>query len=98
MKAIIYVALALATVSTASAQTHVRGYVRKDGTYVAPHVRSAPNNSTYDNYNTKGNVNPYTGQAGTQNPTPSFPTYRAPAYPSYQPPKVKTCPLGTYPC
>lgn len=25
---------------------HVRGYVRKDGTYVAPHYRNAPNSSS----------------------------------------------------
>lgn len=44
----------------------VRGYTRKDGTYVAPHVRSAPNKTKNDNYSTQGNVNPYTGQRGTK--------------------------------
>lgn len=33
----------------AVAQVQVRGHTRSDGTYVAPHTRSAPNNSTYDN-------------------------------------------------
>jgi len=28
----------------------VKGYYRKDGTYVAPHVRSSPNNTVTDNY------------------------------------------------
>jgi hypothetical protein len=44
----------------------VRGYTRKDGTYVAPHMRSAPDGTTSNNWSTKGNVNPYTGQAGTK--------------------------------
>lgn len=49
----------------ASAHGGVRGYVRKDGTYVAPYQRTAPNGTINDNYSTKGNVNPYTGKAGT---------------------------------
>lgn len=47
---------------------YVQGYERSNGTYVAPHYQSNPNNSTDDNYGTRGNVNPYTGQAGTRNP------------------------------
>lgn len=43
----------------------VDGYFRKDGTYVAPHYRSAPNSTPWDNWSTKGNVNPYTGKPGT---------------------------------
>jgi len=35
----------------------VRGYTRRDGTYVQPHVRSAPNSTRLDNFSTKGNVN-----------------------------------------
>jgi TPR repeat protein len=51
----------------ADAAVHVGGYTRKNGTYVAPHYRSAPNHTKADNYSTKGNVNPYTGKAGTKN-------------------------------
>ena len=29
---------------------HVRGYYRKDGTYVQPYVRSSPNSEKWDNY------------------------------------------------
>lgn len=54
--------------TTAYAQVHVNGYTRSNGTYVAPHERSAPNSTTYDNYSTKGNTNPYTGQPGTKSP------------------------------
>ena len=50
------------------ADVHVNGYVKKDGTYVAPHYRSSPNSSFDDNWSTKGNVNPYTGEEGSLNP------------------------------
>lgn len=56
------------------ADTYVRGYTRSNGTYVAPHYRSNSNGSTLDNYSTKPNINPYTGQMGTK-----------PAYPSTTP-------------
>ena len=42
--------------------------MRKDGTYVQPHHRTAPDNNRLNNYSTQGNVNPYTGQMGTVNP------------------------------
>ncbi len=61
--------LALTWASHADARgVRVSGYVKKDGTYVAPHYRSAPNRSTLDNYSTRGNYNPYTGQAGKKDP------------------------------
>lgn len=44
----------------------VNGYVRDNGTYVAPSYATNPNNTRSDNYSTKGNVNPYTGKAGTR--------------------------------
>ena len=50
------------------ADVFVNGYTRSDGTYVAPHYRTSPNNTIRDNYSTKGNVNPYTGKNGTVNP------------------------------
>lgn len=74
----------------AFAQTRVRGYVRQNGTYVAPHYRSSPNSSTYDNWSTRGNTNPYTGQAGTQSP---YTQSRTRSYtPSYTPPCYYNCP------
>src|SRR6266566_2312467 len=45
---------------------HVKGYFLSDGTYVQPHMRSAPD-SSYNN-KTQPNVNPYTGQQGTRQP------------------------------
>ena len=56
-------------VSVAVADTYVRGYYRKDGTYVRPHYRSSPDSSYNNNWSVKPNVNPYTGRPGTMNPT-----------------------------
>lgn len=60
--------LALVLPACAMADESVRGYIRSDGTYVAPHHRSSANNNPYDNYSTQGNRNPYTGQQGTVDP------------------------------
>jgi hypothetical protein len=67
-------AIAGMTVSASAGDTYVNGYFRNDGTYVQPHYRSAPDSSTYNNYSTQGNQNPYTGQSGTRNPD-----YQAPS-------------------
>lgn len=48
------------------ADVWVNGYTRKDGTQVKGHWRSSPNGSKADNWSTKGNVNPYTGEVGTK--------------------------------
>jgi len=45
---------------------HVNGYFRSNGTYVQPHYRTAPDHNFYNNWSTKGNVNPYTGKVGTK--------------------------------
>lgn len=52
----------------AIADTYVRGYTRRDGTYVNGYYRSSPNHTRLDNYSTRGNYNPYTGKTGTVNP------------------------------
>ena len=52
--------------------TRVRGYTNSRGTYVAPHYRSAPNRTRFDNYSTKGNHNPYTGKKGYASPYKSY--------------------------
>ena len=72
-KLILATLLAIAGASSAvQADVYVHGYTRSDGTYVAPHYRSSPNSSTYDNWSTRGNVNPYTGKIGTRSPEPSY--------------------------
>lgn len=45
-----------------------RGYIKKDGTFVAPHQSSNPNHTQRDNWSSKGNTNPYTGKDGTREP------------------------------
>lgn len=61
----------------------VKGYYRKDGTYVAPYHRSSPDNTVKNNYDYEGNTNPYTGAVGDNhyrsNPTSEY--YE----PNYQP-------------
>lgn len=49
-------------------QVYVKGYYRKDGTYVQPHYRTNPNSSPYDNYSYPGNYNPHTGNTAGGNP------------------------------
>ena len=57
------------TYSEAKGGSHSRsGYVKRDGTYVAPSRATNPNSTKMDNWSTKGNVNPYTGKAGTKAP------------------------------
>jgi hypothetical protein len=68
MRYFIFGLAALVVSASVSAQVHVRGYTTKNGTYVAPHYRSAPDGNPYNNYSTRGNINPYTGQPGTKNP------------------------------
>ena len=50
--------------SKSSSDVYVKGYTRSDGVYVKPHYRSAPNGTNRDNFSTKGNTNPYTGEKG----------------------------------
>ena len=45
---------------------YVKGYYKSNGTYVSGYYRTVANNTVTDNYTTKGNINPYTGQKGTR--------------------------------
>lgn len=71
--------VACAIVLPASAQNYVKPHVRKDGTYVEGHYRTRPNSTVDDNYSTRGNYNPYTGQSGTEPRSYERP-YHAPSY------------------
>lgn len=68
MKRMIILALAVLSIvaflATAYADVRVRGYYRSNGTYVAPHYRSDPDGSCWNNWSTYPNVNPYTGRRG----------------------------------
>jgi hypothetical protein len=50
----------------------VKGYFKRDGTYVEPYHRTPPNNTINDNYSTSPNINPWTGKQGTRAPEPSW--------------------------
>lgn len=79
----LFILLAVASVAApVAAQVHVHGYMRSNGTYVAPYTRTAPDSSIYNNYSTRPNINPYTGREGTVNPYGSGPVYSSPS-PSY---------------
>lgn len=43
-------------------------YNSSSGSYTSGHYRTTPNNTQYDNFGTRGNANPYTGQMGTRSP------------------------------
>jgi len=51
-----------------SGDVWVNGYYRSDGTYVRPHYRSAPDGNVWNNWSTRGNINPYTGKPGYKDP------------------------------
>ena len=48
--------------------TYVRPSINSQGTYTGGHYRTTPNSTQLDNYNTRGNYNPYTGRTGTRSP------------------------------
>lgn len=56
---------------SSSGPVKVSGYTKANGTYVAPHWRSAPDGTPWNNWSTKGNVNPFTGKLGTHWPSVS---------------------------
>ncbi len=91
---LIGVSIILAPFAAIEAAVKVKGYYRKDGTYVQPHYRSAPDSNPFNNYSFPGNTNPYTGKTATgnvdtylknyANPTPSLPAL--PSLPSFTAP------------
>jgi hypothetical protein len=50
------------------APVRVQGHTTREGVYVPPHVRTAPNETRTDNWSSKPNTNPYNGKAGTVDP------------------------------
>jgi hypothetical protein len=54
----------LGFVSQSFADLRVNGYYKSSGTYVQPHYRSSPDGNFYNNWSSRGNVNPYTGKRG----------------------------------
>jgi hypothetical protein len=90
--------LGAVTPSLSASSVRVKGYIRKDGTYVAPHYRSSPDSSKYNNWSSKGNSNPYSGKTGSKDPYSYGGSYVSPRYvpaPIYTPPAT-TSPTYTY--
>lgn len=75
--------LGLSLSASAFADTYVNGYTKANGTFVPGHYRSDANKTTYDNWNTDGNTNPYTGVKGEKSATTT------PTYPTYTPKKTR---------
>lgn len=67
MKKYIFALSLILVCATAVADEYVRGYTKKDGTYVEPYHRTSPNSRRDDNYSSRGNENPYTGKRGSVN-------------------------------
>lgn len=69
MKTLALTILALSCGTAMASGSHsVKGYYKKDGTYVAPTQATNPNATKADNYSSKGNYNPATGKEGTKDP------------------------------
>jgi hypothetical protein len=51
----------LTSFSSAAFAGYVRGYYKDNGTYVAPHQRSAPDGNPNNNYSSPGQYNPNKG-------------------------------------
>jgi opacity protein-like surface antigen len=66
MKLAVGVTLLLLATSALAADQYTRGYTRQDGTYVQPHYSTPDNQYRSDNYSARGNMNPYTGERGSQ--------------------------------
>jgi hypothetical protein len=93
---LIAIALLLAVGVASAADQSVKGYIRKDGTYVQPYHRTAPNNNLYDNYSSQGNTNPWMGKQGSEHNEFSNPPAYNQSSPLYTPPMYtppKTAPL-----
>ena len=75
-KLVIAIGFILSFCATTAKAEYVGGHYRNNGTYVNGYHRSSSDSTTLNNYSTKGNKNPYTGQIGTKNPdsTNSFRT------------------------
>lgn len=60
-------ALGLAAAPAFAKGSHAtKGYVKKNGIYVAPSGATNPDKTKANNFDQKGNVNPYSGKAGTK--------------------------------
>lgn len=58
--------LMAAPLADAASSHSVKGYTKKDGTYVQPYKKTNPDQIRRNNYSSEGNFNPSTGKSGKQ--------------------------------
>ena len=68
MKKLILLTAIFSSISSLAFAKYVSGHYRSNGTYVQGYQRSDANNTKFDNYSTRGNTNPYTGEKGYVDP------------------------------
>jgi hypothetical protein len=74
VKSVTLIATIIGTLAFAAGAAHAQGYhyvnpyFRSDGSYVQPHYQTNPNGNPNDNWSSRPNTNPFTGQPGTRNP------------------------------
>lgn len=69
MKKLIILSAILSLFAFPCSARYQRGYYKPSTQkYVAGHYKTNSDYSTFNNYSTKGNTNPYTGKKGTVNP------------------------------
>jgi hypothetical protein len=85
LAAALLVLISFITVSLADAG-RVRGYYRKDGTYVQPYYRTNPDRTPYNNYSFPGNYNPNKGRITPGNPDTYLDRYYNPSHPGLNSP------------
>jgi len=69
MRILCFLILALSFSIESYAQVHVKGYTRKDGTYVAPHIRSSPDAYKWNNYGPSSSSPNYLGKGHVTAPS-----------------------------
>ena len=82
MKKLLFITAILAfgfiTVNSVSAYSYrAGGYYRSSGTYVQPYYKTSPDSTRWNNYSTRENYNPYTGNKGYASPYKSYGSYRS---------------------
>ncbi|MBQ7660190.1 MAG: hypothetical protein IJS26_05610 [Alphaproteobacteria bacterium] len=77
MKKLLIILAVLILALPASARYQKGYYKPSSGKYVAGHFKTTPDSYRFNNYSTKGNINPYTGSKGYQSP---YKTYTPKSY------------------
>lgn len=67
MKKLLLIFITLSLTTPAMAQ-YTRGHYRSNGSYVQGYHRTRTDGNIFNNYSTRGNLNPYTGRTGRIKP------------------------------